>query len=33
MEASQLDVLGSVEYLVVEFPADEADPPGAIAAG
>ena len=27
MQASELGVLGPVEYLVVEFPADEAEPP------
>jgi hypothetical protein len=32
MEASELDVLGPVDYLVVEFPADEANFSGAMAA-
>ena len=32
MEASELDVLGPVDYLVVEFPADKADFSGAMAA-
>ena len=32
MEASELDVLGPVDYLVVEFPADKANFKGEIAA-
>jgi hypothetical protein len=32
MEASKLDVLAPVEYLVVEFLADEAGPRGAMSA-
>jgi hypothetical protein len=32
MEASELDVLGPVDYLVVEFPADEANFSGEMAA-
>jgi hypothetical protein len=32
MEASELDVLGPVDYLVVEFPADRADFTGEMAA-
>jgi hypothetical protein len=32
MKASELDVLAPVEYLVVELPADAADPPDAMAA-
>src|SRR3954467_4999379 len=32
MEASELDVLGPVDYLVVEFPADKADFSGEMAA-
>ncbi|MEZ5122401.1 MAG: hypothetical protein R2736_12635 [Solirubrobacterales bacterium] len=31
MEASELDVLGPVDYLVVEFPADRANFSGEIA--